>query len=215
MMKLYRFEYSCYARKVQILLDLISAPYEVVEVPYGERTELAELTGGYIQVPVLVMDGGEVLYDSRSICRRITSSGSGAELVPDALAGPIWAYSDWCDTAFEDVMFKIATPRIRRQFPRIADRALFTLIKERKFGVGCVEQWERERARLVARAAELLQPTLKTLATQAFLFGKRPTMADAALYGPFAMLRVADPALPAQVAEAIVPWMTRLENWRL
>src|SRR6478736_4468170 len=55
-MKLYRFRYSPYARKVQMLLDLIGARYELVEVPYGDRNEIARVTGGYIYVPVLVGD---------------------------------------------------------------------------------------------------------------------------------------------------------------
>lgn len=66
MLKLYRFPYSCYARKVQCVLDLMGAQYETIDVPFGDRTELAELTGGYIQVPVLVMDDGTVIKDSRN-----------------------------------------------------------------------------------------------------------------------------------------------------
>ena len=53
-MKLYRFRYSPYARKVQMVLDLLRAPHELIEVKYGDREELARLTGGYIYVPVLV-----------------------------------------------------------------------------------------------------------------------------------------------------------------
>src|SRR5688572_5081891 len=34
-MKLFRFRYSSYARKVQMLLDLLRRRYELVEVPYG------------------------------------------------------------------------------------------------------------------------------------------------------------------------------------
>ena len=45
-MKLYRFRYSPYSRKVQILLDLMGRRYECVEVPYANRTELATVTGG-------------------------------------------------------------------------------------------------------------------------------------------------------------------------
>ncbi len=34
-MKLYRFRYSPYARKVQMLLDLLGRSYELIEAPYG------------------------------------------------------------------------------------------------------------------------------------------------------------------------------------
>jgi glutathione S-transferase len=47
-MKLYRFRYSPYARKVQAVLDLMGAKYDTIEVPYSDRDELARLTGGYI-----------------------------------------------------------------------------------------------------------------------------------------------------------------------
>ena len=60
-MKLYRFRYSPYARKVQMLLDLLGAKYELVEVSYTQRGELADLTGGYIQVPVLLTDYGRAI----------------------------------------------------------------------------------------------------------------------------------------------------------
>jgi glutathione S-transferase len=72
LIKLYRFDYSPFVRKVQIVLDLLGAEYEAVDVPYGDRSELADLTGGYIQVPVLVADG-EVITDSRNICRWLVS----------------------------------------------------------------------------------------------------------------------------------------------
>ena len=212
-MKLYRFDYSPFVRKVQIVLDLIGSQYEVVDVPYGDRTELVELTGGYIQVPVLVADG-EVITDSRNICRWLVSRDSARWLVPPALSGAVWAFADWCDGPFEDVMFRIATPGLARRFARAADRALFIFIKERKYGSGCVAQWEREHESLVKKAAGLIAPTLLSLASQPFVFGREPTLADCALYGQFMMLKVADSALPAKVAKAIGPWMQSLERWR-
>ena len=213
MIKLYRFDYSPFVRKVQMVLDLIGTEYEAVDVPYGDRTELVELTGGYVQVPVLLADG-EVITDSRNICRWLVGRPSGRWLVPADRAGAVWAYADWCDGPLEDVMFRIATPQIARRFARPADRAMFTFIKERKYGAGCVGQWEREHEALTRKAAELLEPTLQTLRSQAFVFGSEPTLADAALFGQFAMLETADPRLPAKLAEAIVPWMKKLERWR-
>jgi glutathione S-transferase len=211
--RLYRFDYSPYVRKVQIVLDLIGSEYEAVDVPYGDRTKLVDLTGGYIQVPVLVADG-EVITDSRNICRWLVRRDSGRPLVPPHLAGAIWAFADWCDGPFEDVMFRIATPWIARRFARPADRAMFVFIKERKYGTGCVAQWEREHEALVRRAAEAIEPTIQTLKHQAFVFGEAPTLADAALYGQFMMLKVANAEFPGKVAKAIVPWMQKLEQWR-
>jgi glutathione S-transferase len=211
-MKLYRFRYSPYARKVQMVLDLLGARYELVNVPYSNRDELARVTGGYIYVPVLVDDDGEVVTESRAICERLLARDPrGARLVPSPWEGPIWAYADFADGPLEDVMFRIGSPAVRDQWATPGDRALYVLVKERKFGAGCVDAWARDLPVLVARARALLAPTLRTLAARPFLFGDAPTLADAALYGHCAMLEEADPQLLAHVAEPLVPYARRLE----
>jgi glutathione S-transferase len=214
LMKLYRFRYSPYARKVQMLLDLLGKRYELIEVPYGDRDEIAALTGGYIYVPVLVDDGGKVTVESRDICERLLAGDAGERLVPAPLAGPIWAYADFCDGPLEDVLFRIASPAVRDAWPSPGERALYVLIKERKFGAGCVSAWERDREALIARAQRLLAPTFDTLAQRPFLFGEQPTLADAALYGLGAMLEAGDPALVERVSTQLAAFMRRVEAAR-
>src|SRR4051812_18178179 len=96
-MKLYRFRYSPYARKVQMVLDLMGQRYEIVEVAYSERDELAKLTGGYIHVPVLIDDAGQAITESRTICERLLVGDAAARLLPSPWEGPIWAYHDYVD----------------------------------------------------------------------------------------------------------------------
>jgi glutathione S-transferase len=208
-MKLYRLRHSPYARKVQMLLDLIGKPYELVDVSYGDRNELAALTGGYIYVPVLV-DGDEVVVESRVICERLLAAAGAAELVPSPLQGPIWAYADFVDGPLEDVLFRIASPSTRDQWATPFERALYVLIKERKFGAGCIDAWHRDQPQLIARAQRLLAPTASTLARSPFLFGDRPTLADAALYGICAMLEAADETLLPRIAPELREFARRL-----
>lgn len=210
-MKLYRFRYSPYARKVQMVLDLLGATYEVVECRYGDREELARLTGGSIMVPVLVDDSGRVIRESRVICEHLLE-GRATPLVPAPLDGPIWAYADFCDGALEDVLFRIASPYVRDRWETAFERALYVMVKERKFGPGCVDAWERNREALVARGRHLLAPTLRTLRAQPFLFGDRPTLADAALYGNCAMLREGDPHILGAIAEELPAFAARVET---
>jgi glutathione S-transferase len=210
-MKLYRFRYSPYARKVQMLLDLLGAKYELVEVSYTQRGELADLTGGYIQVPVLLTDDGRAIVESRAICQHLLTGPEGGKLLPAPLEGPIWAYADFVDGPLEDVLFRIASPDIRNAWSSAAERGLYVYIKERKFGAGCVDAWLRDRTELVRRAQSLLAPTLKTLAQRRFLFGDRPSLADAALYGNCAMLEEAQPALLSQISEALPTYARRIE----
>jgi glutathione S-transferase len=112
------------------------------------------------------------------------------------------------------VLFRIASPSVRDAWQSPSDRALYVLIKERKFGAGCVTAWERERPTLFARAKKLLAPSLRTLEQQPFLFGRRPTFADCALYGNCAMLHEGDPTLLPHISEALVAFMQRVEAAR-
>jgi glutathione S-transferase len=85
------------------------------------------------------------------------------------------------------------------------------LVKERKFGAGCVDSWRREQPALLARARHLLAPTLETLRETPFLFGASPTLADAALYGCCIMLEEAEPSLLAALDPELVAYARRLE----
>jgi glutathione S-transferase len=211
-MKLYRFPYSPYARKVQMLLDLSAAKYQLIDVDYVDREELARITSGYIYVPVLVTDQGQVLTESRAICEHWVATEAGKRLVPAPWEGPIWAYADFTDGALEDVLFRIASPAVRDAWPSAFASALYVLIKERKFGAGCVDAWERDRGALIERARKLLAPSLQTLSARPFLFGDRPTLADAALYGQCAMLEAGSPQLLAAIAPELTTFARRLET---
>lgn len=209
-MKLYRFRYSPYARKVQTVLDLLKAEYEVVEVSYSQRDELAELTGGYIYVPVLV-DAGRVLTESRDICIHLMARKDAQWLVPAALEAGIWAYHEFCDGQLEDITFRIGSPDVRSQWKSPGERALYTLVKERKFGAGCVDRWLVEREQLIANFRKLFAPSERTLARQRFLFGERPTLADAALHGSSLMLEEAADGLLPRVSPALAEHAARMK----
>lgn len=210
-MKLYRFPYSPYARKVQMLLDLAGSKYELIDVDYVDRHELARVSNGYVYVPVLVTDDGRAITESRNICEHILQGSVAERLLPAPWQGPIWAYSDYTDGPLEDVLFRIASPAVRDAWPTAFARGLYVMIKERKFGAGCVDAWERERAGLIAKAQVLLAPTLQTLAAQRFLFGDRPTLADAALYGQCAMLEAGSASLLEAVAPELRAYARRVE----
>jgi glutathione S-transferase len=212
-MKLYRLRYSPYARKVQLVLDLLPVKYELIEVPFGQREQLATLTGGYIQVPVLVDDAEAVTVDSRAICEKVLAGPAGKRLVPSPLEGPIWAYADFADNTLEDVMFRLASPAIRDAWPNAFERALYVFIKERKFGTGCVDAWQLDQEQLLKRAQHLLAPTLATLEQRPFLFGESPTLADAALYGECVMIEEGDKELLSRVSPALGPYARRIERF--
>ena len=195
-----------------MVLDLLGTPYETIDVPYDDRTELAVATGGYVQVPVLVTDAGRVIIDSKSICRELLAGPDGAELVPSPWEGPIWAYADWCDGPLEDVCFRLTAPGLRGLMDGIGERALFTMIKERSFGRGCIDTWEESRDARWERTSDMLSPTADTLRQQPFIFGETPTLADAALYGLAFVVRAAVPEFLPSLGEDVEAWIQRCEK---
>lgn len=211
--KLFRFRHSCYALKIQTLLELGGATFEIVDVPYGDRSVLVAVTGGYVQVPVLVLDDGRVLIDSRHIAQTLVMEDARFQaLVPSPFEGPIWAYADWTDTVLEDVMFRLSSPSVRARFSSPNERALYTYIKERKFGAGCVDDWMMSAATLAKKATALLEPSAHTLEKSAFLFGEKPTLADAALFGQVAMLAGADLKLLSALPASLLTWFRRVQE---
>jgi len=63
-------------------------------------------------------------------------------------------------------MFRIGSPAVREAWPTPGDRALYVLIKERKFGAGCVDAWQRDhpphrQARRRASSAATPEPGVR------------------------------------------------------
>jgi glutathione S-transferase len=149
--------------------------------------------------------------ESRTICERLVATDAGKKLVPAPFQGPVWAYADFSDGPLEDVLFRIASPSVRDAWERPSDRALYVLIKERKFGAGCVDAWERDRSALLDKARHLLAPSIATLGLRPFLFGDAPTLADAALYGNCMMLEEADEGLLERLSPDLGAFRKRVD----
>ncbi len=195
-MKLHRFRYSPYARKVQRLLELARIPHEVVDVPYGNREELARITGGYIYVPVLELPDGRAITESRRICEHLLEDPRARGFVPEGQEAAVWAYCDgFVEGPLEDVLFRIVCPAVRDAWPTQWERALYTLVKERRYGAGCIDDWRAQQGALIERGRALLEPTRQSLERHPWVLGETLTLADIALYGQWVMLDCAGPEL--------------------
>lgn len=209
-MRLYGFSYSPYVAKVRKCLELKGIAFEYVEVPYLDRRELVAVTGGTVHVPVLA-DGPVVVTDSARITAWLDDRHA-----PSLRADPAAVvYEGWADNVLEDVAFRVATPGLEARFAELQGGrtdagALFRLVKERKFGPGCVDAWKRDAAALTARTLELLAPAARAVAARPFLLGDRPSLADAAVFGQLAMLEVAFPGWVTRNAPALSAWQARV-----
>jgi glutathione S-transferase len=212
-MRLFHFPWSTYSRKVQRCLELKGLAFELVHVPYMDRRELAGLTGGYVQVPVLE-DAGHVVVDSPAITAYLDERYAPS-LRPGALAGPAMIFEQWADSTFEDVAFRIATPAtmerlVAHEGGRADVAGMYRFSKERKFGKGCIEAWRDGADKLGAQLAALSVPLVRALEAHPFLLGPAPTLADAAVWGPLASIEYVTPGWVRARLAPLAAWYERV-----
>ncbi len=213
-MRLYSFWYSPYVAKVKKCLELKGLAFDVVEVPYLDRRELVAKTGGYVHVPVLE-DGAEVVTDSARIAAYLDARYRPS-LREDPLAVVV---EQWAEGPLEDAAFRVAAPGMEDRFAELQGgredaRAIWCLMKERRYGAGCIDAWRRDRDALTLNLTEMLAPIASVVARRPFLLGDAPTLADAAVYGQFFMLEAAKPGWIAAHAAAMSPWFVRVAEAR-
>jgi glutathione S-transferase len=213
-MRLFQFSFSPFAAKVRRCLELKGLPFEVVEVPYLDRREIVALTGGQVHVPVLE-DGGRVVTDSGRITAYLDE-----RYPPSLRADPVAVLIEqWADGPLEDVAFRVAAPGLEERFAELQDgrqdaRAMFRLVKERRYGTGCIDAWRRDADALSAQLMTLLAPVAKAVTRRPFLLGEVPGLADAAVYGQLYMVEAGAPGWIAARMPSLRDWWERVRAAR-
>lgn len=99
-MKLYQFPSSSFCQKIRMVLAYKELPYEKVDVPTDNRTELIQVSGQKI-VPVLA-DGAKVIIDSTWIAQYLEEKYPKKKIYPQDrhLKGLTLLIEDWADELF-------------------------------------------------------------------------------------------------------------------
>lgn len=208
-MRLLQFPYSPFAAKVRTCLAAKRLACEVVDVPYLDRGQLIAATGR-LMVPVLV-DGDVVVDDSPRITAYLDE-----KYAPSLRAGPMGSLAvvieQWADEPLEEVAFRFACPGLERRIGgndpgrEQEARALFRLIKERRYGAGCIDAWAREEAKYEAQLVSMLQPIVQAVQARPFILGDTLSLADAAVASQLFMVEVAHPGWVAAKLPALGRW---------
>lgn len=211
-MRLLQFPYSPYAAKVRFSLAAKKLACDVVNVPYLDRRELVSLTGR-VMVPVLV-DGDVVVDDSPRILAYLDERYG-----PSLRGGPLGSLGlvveQWADGPFEDAAFRLACPgleaRLGEHDPGREQeaRAMFRLVKERRYGAGCIDAWKRDQAKYSAQVLELLAPIVEAVKQRPFILGESLSLADVAVAGQLFMVESALPGWVAANVPTLSGWYQR------
>jgi glutathione S-transferase len=214
-MRLLQFAYSPFAAKVRKVLELKGLEFELVNVPYLDRRELVALTGGTLHIPVLE-DGARVLDESARITAYLDETYE-----PSLREDPLSVVLEgWADNVLEDVAFRLGSPGVLDRFAGLEGGrqdapAFFRLVKERRWGPGCIDAWRASERALADRVVALLRPIGQSLAGRPFVLGKRASVADAAIYGQLFMVEIGLPGFVERELPALAGWYRRVAAERL
>ena len=158
-MKLIASLTSPFARKVRILLAEKGLPYElVVDVPWNAETQVPDFNP-LGKVPVLVLDNGETVYDSRVIAAWLESLG-GRALIP------------------ADAHERLRVLRMEALADGVSDAAAAIFVERRCPPAQISEDWINRQQQKVDRGLAALSTLL---AEQSWCVGGDFSLADAAV----------------------------------
>lgn len=215
---LYQFEHSPFCIPIVAIFQSLGIPLRKIDVPYADRAIVIKLTkGAYYQVPVLV-DEGTVVFEStpgsQDVARYIDKHFAGGRLFPEALEGLQSITLLYIENEVEDVTFKLVDPHYLASMRDLVQRTNAIRHKERKFGRGCVDRWQKEAPLLRAKAAEVLDPFDNTFRHSDFIFGSRPVYADFLLLGILGNLTYRGYNTLPRGLKALAAWEKRMRAFR-
>jgi glutathione S-transferase len=135
-------------------------------------------------VPI-VRDGRKVLFevsDDSQVIAKYLDSTLGLGLFPWDLEGVqsiLWRH---IENEIEGTCFRL-NDIYWREFVPGKDRLGFLRHKERKFGRGCLDEWERQQESLISSLEKQLIPFEEMLLHRPFLIDQRPRFVDFDLFG--------------------------------
>jgi glutathione S-transferase len=184
---IYQMAHSPFCIPITRALESLRQPFETVEVPNWDRSEVLRKTDGKsYEVPILE-HGSQVVFetasDSQNIARYVDEHFAQGRLFPRSLDGINDLVIHHLENEVEGVTFKLTDPYHVDSIPDVAARGMVIRHKERKFGRGCVEAWRSQREELKRAAEAVLRPFEKMLGQNPFLLDEAPVYADFLLFG--------------------------------
>lgn len=185
MIELIQFPWSPFCIVTRRILEFSGARFKLTDIPNGDRSLVWELTNGrYYKVPLL-KDGRQAIFelsdDSQNIAKYLDQK-FGLGLFPPELEGVQSILWRFIESEVEGVGFKL-NDIYWREMVSPEDRLRFLRHKERKFGVGCLDEWRAMKPQLLKQLEARLLPFEEMLTYKPFLLDDRPRFVDFDLHG--------------------------------
>ena len=215
---LYEMEHSPFCIPVSQALTALGVEFESVAVSNWNRSTVIEATGGtYYQVPV-IRHGDAIVTestpDSQDIARYVDRTFAGGRLFPAENTGLQEILIRYIENDIEIVTFKLVDSRYIPSFEDPVARMMITRHKERRFGPGCVDAWQRDRESLRAKAEAVLFRFESVLRHSPYILGETPFYVDFSLFGVVGNYLYRDfNSLPEDFT-GMRNWLDRLASFR-
>lgn len=199
------------------ILEYSGVRFKIVNIPNGDRSLVWRLTKErYYQVPVL-KDGRNIIFEvdeTSQVIAKYLDDRLQLGLFPRELEGVqslVWRY---IESEVEGAGFRL-NDIYWQEFVAASDRLRFLRHKERKFGRGCIEQWDGQQKQLLQQLAASLLPFEEMLIHQPFLLETQPRFVDFDLFGILSnFLYSGHYALPAEHTQ-LKEWFDRMKTLKL
>ncbi len=185
MIELVQFPWSPFCIVQRRILEFSGAPFKVINIPPQDRSLVWQLSKQRSYGVPLIKDGKTVVFeageDSQNIARHIDDKLK-LGLFPADLDGVQFLLCRHIENEVEGAAFRLNDIYYRENV-RKADQLQYLRFKERKFGIGCIEQWREQQGQWVKRLEQSLVPFEQMLEHREFLLGDRPCFVDFDLFG--------------------------------
>lgn len=186
MIELIQFPWSPFCLVQHRILEFSGVRFKTTNLARtGDRSPVWKLTKErYYAVPV-IRDGRNVVFETSEdsqVIGKYLDQKLKLGLFPADLEGEqsiLWRY---IENDIEGLTFKLNDAYYRENVTK-ADQLSYIRHKERKFGRGCLDQWQAQQRDLVAQLEARLLPFEETLTYRPFLLGERPRFVDFDLLG--------------------------------
>jgi len=188
MIELVQIPWSPFCLVQRRILEFSGRRFKLVNIPSTDRSHVWQWTRQrYYNVPI-VRDGRTVVFEvgeESQVIAKYLDAKLRLGLFPRELEGIqsiLWRH---IENEIEGVCFRLNDVYWKEIVPKFEQLA-FLRNKERKFGRGCIDQWQAGQKNLLKDLAARLIPFEEMVMYQPFLLGNKPRFVDFDLYGMLA-----------------------------